>query len=206
MPSPTAHVYYGQEFLARHLSHDPGAFLRGTVFPDIRYVVRIERSLTHLMGVSLNDVLTGVDPWRAGMLFHCWLDEAWADYFAQWGLDRYDHAYDEKFRALKLMEDDQLQRLLGEPEAQQLAAQLEVEDQRQFDYGIQAAQVRQWNDLLAELVRQRDSLKARERLLSELHFEPARIRLLEREERKLAREGVWQKRVRDCRRVIVGLL
>ena len=206
MPSPTAHIYYGQAFLARHLNHDPGAFLRGTVFPDIRFVVRLERSRTHLLGVSLNDVRAELDPWRAGMLFHCWLDEAWADYFGQWGLDRYDHAYDHKFRALKLMEDDQLQRLLKDGEVEKLAGALGGVDVRALDIGVTADEVQRWNGLIGDLLRQKDSMKAREKMLAELNLTAHQIRELENEERRMARERVWQARVRDCRRVVTGLL
>lgn len=206
MPSPTAHVYYGQAYLTRHLSHDPGAFLRGTVFPDIRYLAEIERSRTHLMGVSLNDVQAEIDPWQAGRLFHCWLDEAWADYFGQWGLDRYDHSNDHKLRALKLMEDDQLQRLLKDDEVKRLAEAVQGDDQQALAYGVTVEEVGRWNGLVAGLLMEKDSLKARERLLAELHLTPEQIRRLESEERWLAGEGKWQVRLRDCRRVLIGLL
>lgn len=188
------------------MSHDPAAFLRGTVFPDIRYVARMERSRTHLLGVSLNDVRTESDPWRAGMLFHCWLDEAWADYYGQWGLDRYDHADDPKFRVLKVIEDDQLHRELRALSVEKIAQGLGQVDERALAFGVRAEVVREWNGLVAGLLREMDSVKARERMMREMHLAPAEIAELEQEERRIGRTRTWQERVRDGRRVVIGLL
>jgi len=206
MPSPIAHIYHSQVFLSRHLIHDPGAFLRGTIFPDIRYPLHLDRLQTHRVGVSLSDVLGQQDPWTAGWLFHNWLDEVWADYFAQFGLDRHDHANDSKFRVLKLIDDDQLHRLLEPGPAERMAAMLMRVDPQVELFGVSSEGVQQWNVLIAELLRFRDALKTREQILSFFQLSGEQIGEIERHERLLEREKVWPRRVRDCRRVIEGLL
>lgn len=50
-------------------------FIRGTLFPDIRYIARIPRSKTHQKNVTLDQVKKAPSPFKAGMLFHAYVDE-----------------------------------------------------------------------------------------------------------------------------------
>ncbi len=141
---PIAHIYYAHEYAARHHRSDEPAFLRGTVFPDIRYIANIDRSVTHRLDVSLAEIEAEQDDWRAGVLLHCWVDVGWTAYFEQYGLGSEDHAFDGMRTALKLLEDEQLHRLLGPMNVTKLAQGLEAGNEgagyastrRPFGFGI----------------------------------------------------------------------
>ena len=47
----------------------------GTLFPDIRYLGEAKRHDTHINHVTLEAVLNESDPFRAGVLFHSYVDE-----------------------------------------------------------------------------------------------------------------------------------
>ncbi len=47
----------------------------GTLFPDIRYLARIDRKKTHSESVTLKNVIQADNPFTAGKLFHSYVDE-----------------------------------------------------------------------------------------------------------------------------------
>ena len=81
MPSPIAHIFYAQRFLEQRPAKDTAGFFQGTVFPDIRRLGTIPRSKTHHAGFKFEDVLVAESDWRAGWVFHNWLDEYWSNFF-----------------------------------------------------------------------------------------------------------------------------
>ncbi len=54
---------------------DRDAFMRGTLFPDIRYISPISREKTHAKNVTLHQILNASSPFNSGMLFHSYVDE-----------------------------------------------------------------------------------------------------------------------------------
>jgi len=204
MPSPIAHIYYAREYLARNRRKDSAAFLRGTIFPDVRYIANIDRAITHRRDVSLAEVAQCEDDWTAGVLLHCWVDEAWMAYFEQYGLDPEDQSFDGQRTALKLMEDEQLQRLLDSLNIKQIALGLEggVEG---ANYGVAKVAVGNWNELVASLLRAKDTKEARELIMKAMHIAPIVIKRLEEREARMHRSMEWPERVRDCRRVVIEM-
>ena len=71
--------------------------------------------------------------------------------------------------------------------------------------GVSAHDVIAWYGLVDDLVLAKDSIAARERLLSAMHVSSKVVRRLERHEVALRKERVWQDRVRDCRQQISNL-
>jgi hypothetical protein len=75
MAGIVAHIVFAKQALDSFLPrYDAGPFLVGTVFPDIRQMAGIERSLTHPARMSLDEVEGTEDPFLAGMKFHALLD------------------------------------------------------------------------------------------------------------------------------------
>ena len=132
MPSPVAHLYYSQAYLERHPVSERGAFMRGCVFPDIRYFAQIDRAVTHRRDVSLSQVEEESDAWKAGWLFHSWLViSLGTDYFEQFGINPEDDSFDTKRSALKMLEDDQMWRgLLKQEQVNEMSAALRSGDRR----------------------------------------------------------------------------
>lgn len=83
MPWPATHVLVAETAYPRYFSHlDHQAFIIGTCYPDIRYPAQIDRDLTHIHDVPLEDMLSETG-FRAGLLFHTYVDDFWNSYIAQ---------------------------------------------------------------------------------------------------------------------------
>jgi len=74
---PITHVYltrmYFKQF-PRYTQEEQRLFYIGTLFPDIRYFDKCERSETHFDSVTLKEVLEESNPFIAGMKFHSYVD------------------------------------------------------------------------------------------------------------------------------------
>lgn len=105
MPAPLAHLAHAQAYLRRRPELDVRAVVRGALFPDIRHLAGLGRELTHRSGVTLGEIEVETDGWKVGWLLHNYLDDAWNEYFFQFGL-KFGRAEDEMmWLALKLAEE-----------------------------------------------------------------------------------------------------
>ena len=77
--APVVHVCLAELYLKQcqptYTKKDKEAFIIGTLFPDIRYLARIDRKKTHSEGVTLKNVMQADNPFTAGKLFHSYVDE-----------------------------------------------------------------------------------------------------------------------------------
>lgn len=87
---------------------DRGAFLVGTVFPDIRYLKVIERNKTHFKELSFQDILDEQNSFNAGLKYHSLVDEVREKYMVEKNI--YALIPSSKFitHALKTYEDEVL--------------------------------------------------------------------------------------------------
>lgn len=82
-PTPLTHHYFAFLFLSRmsYTEEESRAFLAGNQLPDIRYLVDPQtneplfpREQTHPKVASLEEVINCTNPYRAGLLFHSYID------------------------------------------------------------------------------------------------------------------------------------
>ena len=76
--SQLTHAYLAKKWLALNPKSEEyrGAFIRGTLFPDIRYFANLSRELTHEKNVTLKEISSCQDPFEAGKKFHAFVDES----------------------------------------------------------------------------------------------------------------------------------
>ncbi len=143
MPAPITHLAYGQKYLDSCSRIDGQAFLRGTIFPDIRYLAGFDRSKTHRpFEVSLDEIAEEVNSWRSGFLFHNWVDDEWNRYFVRYGLDYDDPSQTPAWSALKILEE---RSILGRIEDRAgLARSLEFADREAVEFGVRSEAVERW--------------------------------------------------------------
>jgi len=75
--SELTHAYLAKKWLDLNKKSEEyrGAFMRGTLFPDIRYFASISRESTHDKNVTLHDIASCKDAFDAGKKFHAFVDE-----------------------------------------------------------------------------------------------------------------------------------
>lgn len=88
MAAPIGHLYLALKLLTGPLLHDidQQAFIIGTSFPDIRYVAQVKREYTHVLPITLQEVIAERDPFKAGILFHSWVDKTHELFYTQHGI------------------------------------------------------------------------------------------------------------------------
>lgn len=76
--APMTHAYLGAKWLDKYgQSFDESqkqAFILGTLFPDIRYLIGVSREKTHIDTKSLKEVNEGKTAFEKGVRFHCYVD------------------------------------------------------------------------------------------------------------------------------------
>jgi len=168
--APVSHVVYALEYLKVHPEYEKYKFLRGTVFPDIRYVADIERPLTHPEGVTLDKVDAEADSWRAGFLFHNWVDVQWQKYLTDGGVDIYDTANQVLFDAVKEIEDLNLASRLSHEERESIANNLFVVDDEPLNIVTDPDVIMLYYRGVADMVLNVEDVDARRVAMRELGF------------------------------------
>lgn len=150
---PVSHLYYAQYWLKAQNSeisgHEKSLFLKGTLFPDIRYLGVIHRSNTHKKHVTLKQVqkLLKTDPFLAGMLFHSYLDEERAKFVQTYKISRHLRTIPKNIRDtfLKFLEDELL---TPHTKTIDILFDLNTVDPRELTFGVEPHDVKRWHRYL----------------------------------------------------------
>lgn len=147
MAAPIAHIFLAVQLLAGPCKglFNEKEFIVGTSFPDIRYLKVVERTETHFTNVTLQDILKEKDSFKAGMMFHSFVDEQREAYVVK------NHLYDKipAFRftsqSLKFAEDELLK-----PRFHSIQYSGYFDDilDAEKAYGIDEQHIRVWHTLL----------------------------------------------------------
>jgi len=74
MATPITHLVLTDKIFNRYFSDkDKAKFFVGTSFPDIRYLARIDRTITHLPHPTMAEMIASPD-FESGLKFHTYLD------------------------------------------------------------------------------------------------------------------------------------
>ena len=148
MPWPATHILTAEAaypLFFHHLDHK--AFIIGTCFPDIRYPAQLEREVTHIHQISLSDI-GQESAFRAGLLFHTYVDDYWNAYFRQFS-DRLFTIIPHNqptFHTIKSLQDLYLYDQLDHWE--QIASCFKTMDPEELTFGADKGLVRLWHDTL----------------------------------------------------------
>ncbi len=74
---PITHAYLAKKYFShtpKYGEAEKKAFMRGTLFPDIRYLGKISRNSTHYNPISLEEIKNEPSPFLAGVKYHSWVD------------------------------------------------------------------------------------------------------------------------------------
>lgn len=107
MPWPATHVLVAETAYPLYFNHlDHQAFIVGTCYPDIRYPAQIDRDLTHIHAVPLEDMQAQTS-FMAGLLFHTYVDDYWNTYIAQFREQLFSIVPKHRptFHTLKILQD-----------------------------------------------------------------------------------------------------
>lgn len=86
MAAPFTHILFARLFLDHNSAITPKKFIIGTSFPDIRHLSSLLREHTHAPTSDLSPIYEDIDPFRAGMRFHSYIDNARSSYWKNSGI------------------------------------------------------------------------------------------------------------------------
>lgn len=108
--SPLFHLVVAEKWLASFENYDEvqtRAFLLGTLFPDIRYLGKIDRKLTHESGLSIAEIRQTESPFRKGMRVHTFVDDVRVKFIKNQEIMKHlDKIKGDKILFLKFLEDE----------------------------------------------------------------------------------------------------
>lgn len=154
--APLMHLCLASKFLALHgTKYTPdqkNSFLRGTSFPDIRYLGCIAREKTHDKDVTLQTISTTVSPFEAGKKFHVWVDEVREQLIEQWRIyeilsELSKSPHHNRGLFLKLIEDAVLFNNTSNKALDALMLFSTI-DPEAHEYGISSKKIVQWHAIL----------------------------------------------------------
>lgn len=148
MPWPATHVLVAETaypLFFKHLDHQ--AFIIGTCYPDIRYPAQIERDLTHIHNVTIEEMQTQTG-FRAGLLFHTYVDDYWNDYIGQYKARLYNIVPKHRptFHTLKILQDLYLYDKLDHWDA--IVSEVDVILPEELTFGASEQAVKDWHAML----------------------------------------------------------
>jgi hypothetical protein len=76
MPGEITHLAFAERYLRQNPGPDFKEFVLGSVFPDIRYIAKTERDLTHKK-FRPDFKISGLDDFKSGWKLHIYLDDKW---------------------------------------------------------------------------------------------------------------------------------
>lgn len=109
---PIMHAYLADKWIhtrEHYTSEQKGSFIRGTLFPDIRYLGVLSRKETHIKEVSLQDLKSEKNPFIKGTKFHAFVDEEREKMVVKWGVyDKLKNIPGQSYIStfLKMLEDE----------------------------------------------------------------------------------------------------
>ncbi len=155
--APVVHAYCAEMYFTycrpNYSLKQREAFMRGTLFPDIRYIASISRTETHTKNVTLEEVTSSKNPFTAGMLFHSYIDEQREALAQQVGI--YDHLTNipkrHKAALLKIIEDQLIYAKLNVPMVRKALRTFSAEERQ---HKVKIPTIMLWHRLLTNYLKQ----------------------------------------------------
>jgi len=148
---PITHAYFAKKWILYHEKFNErqeASFIRGTLFPDIRYLGVISRDRTHTKNLTLNQITNNKNPFFKGKDLHAFVDEEREKFVVERKMYKKlrsipGQIYIATF--LKLLEDE----ILYEKESwDKMKKYLQVIDLQERKYKINKSSLLKWHSIL----------------------------------------------------------
>lgn len=151
MASEITHIVYGKKLFDRNSLVDWPKFVVGTIFPDIRYIAKVDRDLLHTYGTSEENIPT-TNAFESGKYVHCLIDEKREAYIKSRGIYELIPLNNVSVSALKLVEDTVTYSLYSD--WQSVIVSLDDIYEEELVHGITKEIVHRWHKFFQNYVKQ----------------------------------------------------
>ncbi|MEX0849326.1 MAG: hypothetical protein WD055_03790 [Candidatus Dependentiae bacterium] len=161
--APVTHIVLALSVL--HLlppTIDKQAFIVGTSFPDIRYLAKLDRKLTHIEPVTWNDIIKEKSSFRAGMLFHNLVDNIRMQHFEPCFYQR-KTSHSEIYKiffplVMKTAEDNALYQKIDS--WKEISSYFNTVYQEEKDFGIDKQIIKEWHTILQNYLKEKPNVNS----------------------------------------------
>jgi len=125
------------------------AFIKGTLFPDIRYLGVLKREDTHEKNLTKQDICKQKEnPFEAGRKLHGWVDELREKFAEEWKIyERLPKSvYTHRATFLKVLEDEIIWSKLDVSSIIEALRSIESEEEK---FKVKVSALKQWHSLLS---------------------------------------------------------
>jgi hypothetical protein len=141
------HIYWAQKWAikARYAPDTLPEFIRGTLFPDIRYLKVLKREDTHEKNPHLKDLIESkASPFIKGMKLHAYIDVVRERFVVQYKIYKHLSKISRKYHAtfLKLVEDQIIWDKINHSQA---ITMLETLDDQERKWGVSEKDLLKWH-------------------------------------------------------------
>jgi hypothetical protein len=168
--APVTHIVLALSVL--HLlppTIDKQAFIVGTSFPDIRYLAKLDRKLTHIEPVTWHDITKETSSFRAGMLFHNLVDNIRIQHFELCFYQRkapHSQTYRTFFPlVMKTAEDNVLYHKVSN--WTEISGYFDTIYQEEKDFGIDEKIIKEWHSKLQNYLKEKPIAQSLDPFLSD---------------------------------------
>ena len=192
MASQITHVLYGKKIFERHPGLSWPDFLIGTLFPDIRYLAKIDRNKLHKFNTS-EEMIPKDSSFKAGMYVHWLGDEKREKFISEKGI--YGLLPKEQYisAAIKLIEDKLVYDSIDNWE--EIINTLGTYPKEEEGFGIGRKILENWHNLLKKYFRQKPDLETWREMILSLGFD-----------RELSESVLSQTKIIQANKKAVGII
>ncbi len=168
MAAQITHIVYGRKVFERQKGLLWNEFVIGTLFPDIRYLAKIDRNSTHVFHTSEEEIPKN-DSFSAGKYVHCLIDEKREAFLRESGM--YDLIFHETLpiTAIKLLEDFLVyEEFNGWNE---VIVALNTFPTKELSFGVEREKLVEWYSLLQEYFSQKPTIETCKRQILKIGFD-----------------------------------
>ena len=151
MAGPVGHLVCALAFINSNLSEisHKNSFFAGNVFPDIRYIAPIKRSVTHIKKISLKSIIKEQNDFTKGHFLHIWLDKEREAFMQEHKV--YDFIEYKKYRSqiIKLAED---YILFNQIKNYNLDTAFNLTYKKELDYNLDYKNIFLWHEIIKNYI------------------------------------------------------
>ncbi len=169
MAAPVTHIVIADKILKKEFSgFSRKEFLVGTSFPDIRHIKVIERTKTHFLNPTTEEIKKQNSA-MAGMMFHSFVDEAGEKFMMEAGLYELIPRNTITIQARKLLEDEIFYDRIND--WSEISSYFDFILPEESAYGISEENIMRWHNILKYYLVNGPSVDGRKLLFKEIDLD-----------------------------------
>ena len=169
MAAQITHIALAEKIFDKYfIKFNKRDFYIGTTFPDIRYLGHIQRELSHFKNVSFQDVIKQDNSFKAGVLYHSFIDEFREQWMTDHGIYDLIPRTHRATQAVKFFEDRFFYSDIADWNI--IIGFYDEVLEEELDFNMESKVISVWHKALAEYFQSAPSVESMTRIIEAIHI------------------------------------